>query len=152
VSGRIVTVRVVEIVPVEATRWSNAKTRIEAVNETSGRRITIRSPQRLRQRVDPGCEFCNKAFNRPAGVFACPYCRKSWPATARSSRRSPRRRPGRPETGVFSWVGYWGNLGTGPARGQRARTIVLDDQLGWSCSEIHSFDGVPTKRLKVRDI
>ena len=52
VSGRIVTVRVVEIVAVEATRWSNAKTRIEAVNEDTGRRITIRSPQRLRTRVD----------------------------------------------------------------------------------------------------
>ncbi len=52
VSGRIVTVRVVEIVEVPATRWSNAKTRIEAVNEATGRRVTIRSPQRLRRRVD----------------------------------------------------------------------------------------------------
>jgi hypothetical protein len=51
VSGRIVPVRVVEIVPVLATRWSSAKTRIEAVNEATGRRITIRSPQRLRSRV-----------------------------------------------------------------------------------------------------
>jgi len=52
VSGRIVTVRVVEIVAVEATRWSNAKTRIEAVNEATGRRVSIRSPLRLRRRVD----------------------------------------------------------------------------------------------------
>jgi hypothetical protein len=52
VSGRIVTVRVVEIVRVEATRWSSAKTRIEAVNKATGRRVTIRSPQRLRRRVD----------------------------------------------------------------------------------------------------
>ena len=52
VSGRIVTVRVVEIVAVEATRWSNAKTRIEAVNEATGRRVSIRSPQRLRSRAD----------------------------------------------------------------------------------------------------
>ena len=52
VSGRIVPVRVVEIVPVPATRWSSAKTRIEAVNEATGRRITIHSPQRLRTRVD----------------------------------------------------------------------------------------------------
>jgi hypothetical protein len=51
VSGRIVTVRVVEIVQVEATRWSNAKTRIDVVNEATGRRVTIRSPQRLRSRV-----------------------------------------------------------------------------------------------------
>jgi hypothetical protein len=51
VSGRIVPVRVVEIVPVPATRWSSAKTRLEAVNEATGRRITIRSPQRLRSRV-----------------------------------------------------------------------------------------------------
>jgi hypothetical protein len=53
VSGRIVNVRVVEIVAVEATRWSNAKTRIEAVNEATGRRITIRSPQRLRAVARP---------------------------------------------------------------------------------------------------
>jgi len=51
VSGHVVTVRVVEIIAVSATRWSNAKTRIEAVNEATGRRITIRSPQRLRSRV-----------------------------------------------------------------------------------------------------
>jgi hypothetical protein len=82
VSGQIATVRVVEIVAVEATRWSNATTRIEAVNETTGRRITIRSPQRLRRCVDPRCEFCSQSFNRPAGPFACPYCRQSWPATA----------------------------------------------------------------------
>jgi hypothetical protein len=53
VSGRIVTVRVVEIVEVEATRWSSAKTRIEAVSEATGRRITIRSPQRLRAVARP---------------------------------------------------------------------------------------------------
>ena len=52
VSGRIVTVRVVEIVEVPATRWSNARTRIEAVNEATGRRVSIRSPLRLRRRVD----------------------------------------------------------------------------------------------------
>lgn len=51
VSGRVVTVRVVDIIPVSATRWSAAKTRIEAVNESTGRRISIRSPQRLRSRV-----------------------------------------------------------------------------------------------------
>ena len=52
VSGRIVTVRVIEIVEVPATRWSSARTRIEAVNEATGRRVSIRSPQRLRRRVD----------------------------------------------------------------------------------------------------
>jgi len=51
VSGRVVTVRVVEIVEVEATRWSRARTRIEAVNEATGRRISIRSALRLRARV-----------------------------------------------------------------------------------------------------
>jgi hypothetical protein len=81
VSGQIVTVRVVEIVAVEATRWSNAKSRIEAVNEATGRKISVRSPQRLRQRVDSGCEFCRQTFNRPAGCFTCPYCHKDWPAT-----------------------------------------------------------------------
>ena len=82
VSGQIATVRVVEIVAVEATRWSNATTRIEAVNETTGRRITIRSSQRLRSRVDDGCEFCRRTFNRPAGGFTCPYCHKGWTVTA----------------------------------------------------------------------
>ena len=81
VSGRIVTVRVVEIVAVDATRWSNAKTRIEAVNEATGRRITIRSPLRLRRCVDRGCEFCQQAHNRPAGGFACPYCHMTWKGT-----------------------------------------------------------------------
>jgi hypothetical protein len=80
VSGRIVTVRVVEIVRNEATRWSSAKTRIEAVNEATGRRITICSPQRLRRCVDRGCEFCRQEFNRPKAGFTCPYCQKSWPA------------------------------------------------------------------------
>ena len=52
VSGRIVTVRVVEIVEVEATRFGRARTSIEAVNEATGRRVSIRSPQRLRRRVE----------------------------------------------------------------------------------------------------
>ena len=81
VSGRIVPVRVVEIVPVEASRWSSAKTRIEAVNEATGRRITIRSPQRLRRCVDRGCEFCRQKFNRPDAGFVCPYCHKTWKGT-----------------------------------------------------------------------
>ena len=80
VSGRIVTVRVVEIVAVGATRWSNAKTRIEAVNEATGRRITVRSPQRLRKCIDRGCEFCRQKFNRPEAGFTCPYCQTLWPA------------------------------------------------------------------------
>jgi hypothetical protein len=81
VGGRIATVQVTEIAAVEATRWSKAKTQIEAVNEATGRRITIRSPQRLRSRVDDGCEFCRQTFNRPAGGFTCPYCHKDWPVT-----------------------------------------------------------------------
>ena len=78
VSAKVQVVRVVEVRQAPANRWSKAKTQIEAVNEATGRRITIRSPQRLRQRVDSGCEFCNKAFNRPAGSFTCPYCRRLW--------------------------------------------------------------------------
>ena len=78
VSGRIVTVRVVEIVEVEATRWSRARTRIEAVNEATGRQISIRSPLRLRRCLDRGCEFCRQAFNRPAEGFTCPYCQQIW--------------------------------------------------------------------------
>jgi len=82
VSGRVVTVRVVEIVRVEATRFSRARTSIEAVSEATGRRISIRSPLRLRRCVDRGCEFCRQPVNRPAGGFACPYCKKVWPAAA----------------------------------------------------------------------
>ena len=80
VSGRIVPVRVVETGPVPATSWSSAKTRIEAVNEATGRRITIRSPQCLRRCVDRGCEFSRQKFNRPEAGFTCPYCQTPWPA------------------------------------------------------------------------
>jgi hypothetical protein len=81
VSGRVVTVRVVEIVQVEATRFSRARTSIEAVNEATGRRISIRSPLRLRRAVDRGCEFCRQPFNRPADGFTCPYCHRAWKGT-----------------------------------------------------------------------
>lgn len=53
VSGRIVTVRVVEIAHVPATRFSKAKTRIEAVSEATGRRISMRFALRLRRAVAP---------------------------------------------------------------------------------------------------
>jgi hypothetical protein len=43
---------VVSIDEIPASRWSRAKTSIEAVNEATGRRVTIRSPQRLRSRVE----------------------------------------------------------------------------------------------------
>ena len=52
VSGQRVTVRVVELKEVPALASDHWKTIIYAVNETTGRRITIRSPQRLRQRVE----------------------------------------------------------------------------------------------------
>jgi rubrerythrin len=79
VSGRVVTVRVVEIVQVEATRFGRARTSIEAVNEATGRRVSIRSPLRLRRAVR-GCEFCRQACNRPEAGFTCPYCQTAWPA------------------------------------------------------------------------
>jgi hypothetical protein len=81
VSGQVQVVRIVEVREVPATKWSRAKTQFEAVNEATGRRITIRSPQRLRRAVD-GCEFCSAAHNRPASGLTCPYCGKVWPATA----------------------------------------------------------------------
>jgi hypothetical protein len=52
VSGKIQVVRVIEVRDVPASGWSRAKTQIEAVNEATGRRITIRSPQRLRRCVE----------------------------------------------------------------------------------------------------
>ena len=78
VSGKLTTVRVVEIR--EASSYGSTRTRtiIEAVNEATGRRITLRSPQRLRKAVARGCEFCQQSFNRRAGEFTCPYCRTTW--------------------------------------------------------------------------
>ena len=54
VSGQLVTVRVVELREVPPASWSRSgwRTLIGAVNEATGRRITIRSPQRLRQKVE----------------------------------------------------------------------------------------------------
>mgnify|MGYP000739997681 FL=1 len=52
VSGQLVTVRVVELKEIPALASDRWKTIIYAINETTGRRITIRSPQRLRQRVE----------------------------------------------------------------------------------------------------
>jgi hypothetical protein len=51
VSGRMVVVRITELkeAPAFAGRWT---TLIYAVNESTGRRITIHSPQRLRSRVE----------------------------------------------------------------------------------------------------
>ena len=81
VSGKVQVVRITEILEVPASKWSRAKTQIEAVNEATGRRVTIRSPLRLRQAAC-GCEFCGAAHNRPASALTCPYCGKVWPATA----------------------------------------------------------------------
>ena len=55
VSGRVAVVRVTEIDEIPAASWSRngrSRTLIYAVNEATGKRITIRSPQRLRKRVD----------------------------------------------------------------------------------------------------
>jgi hypothetical protein len=54
VSGRVQIVRVVELNEIPPPSWSTRgawRTLIYAVNEASGRRITIRSPQRLRAKV-----------------------------------------------------------------------------------------------------
>ena len=55
VSGHIAIVRATEIQEIPPPSWSRAgrwRTLIYAVNEATGKRITIRSPQRLRKRVD----------------------------------------------------------------------------------------------------
>jgi hypothetical protein len=55
VSGRIQTVRIVELREIPPASWSRRaawRTLIFAINEATGRRITIRSPQRLRPRSD----------------------------------------------------------------------------------------------------
>ena len=118
VSGRIVTVRVVEIVSVPATRWSSAKTRIEAVSEATGRRITIRSPQRLR--ASSRVRILPAGINRPEAGFTCPYCQTAWPAASGLAATSPRRRPRRPETGVFTSLVSLANPGPPPTWANRA--------------------------------
>ncbi len=78
VSGRLVTVRVTEMKQIPAFASDRWKTIIYAVNERTGRQITIRSPQRLRPMPARGCEFCRQPFNRPDGQFTCPYCGHLW--------------------------------------------------------------------------
>ena len=51
VSGRLTTVRVVDLKET-STFGGRYRTTIVAVNESTGRRITIRSAQRLRSRVE----------------------------------------------------------------------------------------------------
>ena len=85
VSGRLTVVKVIDIKQVPPASWSSRgswRTLIIAVNEATGRRITIRSPQRLLAVVDRGCKFCSQAFNRPAGNFTCSYCQRVWQAAA----------------------------------------------------------------------
>jgi hypothetical protein len=52
VSGQVAVVRITSIDEAPASCYSRRKTRIQAVNERTGRAITIRSPQRLRKAVD----------------------------------------------------------------------------------------------------
>jgi hypothetical protein len=57
VSGRIQVVRVTEIREIPPAKWARPHARrklIYAVNEGTGKQITIRSAQRLRSRVDHG--------------------------------------------------------------------------------------------------
>jgi hypothetical protein len=50
--GQMAVVRTTSIDDAPASRYSQRTTRIQAVNERTGRAITIRSPQRLRKAVD----------------------------------------------------------------------------------------------------
>ena len=55
VSGSLQVVRVTELKEIPPASWSSRsawRTLIYAVNETTGRKITIRSPQRLRSKVE----------------------------------------------------------------------------------------------------
>jgi len=55
VSGSVQVVRVVELKQIPPASWAVSsawRTLIYAVNEATGRQITIRSPQRLRARVE----------------------------------------------------------------------------------------------------
>ena len=77
VSGKLTTVRVTAVR--ETVSWGHTTRQvIDAVNEVTGRKLTLRSAQRLRRLVKTGCEFCRQPCNRPVGVFNCPYCQKVW--------------------------------------------------------------------------
>ena len=55
VSGRLQVVRVTELKEIPPASWSARaawRTLIYAVNESTGRKLTIRSPQRLRSQVE----------------------------------------------------------------------------------------------------
>ena len=55
VSGKVEVVRVIELRQIPPASWSSRsawRTLIYAVNEKTGRKVTIRSPQRLRGRVE----------------------------------------------------------------------------------------------------
>ena len=55
VSGHVVTLRVTEFKEVPPASWSTNdrwRTLIYAVNESTGKKITVRSPQRLRSKVE----------------------------------------------------------------------------------------------------
>ena len=59
VSGHLVVVRVLKVEQVPAfsvTSGNHYRTRIEVINEATGRRITVRSPRRLRPLPAKGCE------------------------------------------------------------------------------------------------
>jgi hypothetical protein len=82
VSGTLAVVRVVEekqIPPAYHQPNRQWWTVISAINEATGRRITVRSPQHLRPLPAKGCEFCRQPFNRTDGEFVCPYCGDGWP-------------------------------------------------------------------------
>jgi hypothetical protein len=82
VSGTLAVVRVVEVNQIRpAFRWPNCnwRTVIYSVNEATGRRITVRSPQRPRPLPAMACAFCRHAFNRADGELVCPYCGKRLP-------------------------------------------------------------------------
>jgi len=68
VSGAMHVVRVTELKEIPPASWSRSvkwRTLIYAVNEATGRKLTIRSPQRLRARVDDAGR--TQAVARPEG-------------------------------------------------------------------------------------
>ena len=72
-------VKLKQISPAYHLPNGNWRTIFYPVNDATGRRITVRSPQRLRPLPANGCEFCRYPFNRDEGKFTCPYCGKRWP-------------------------------------------------------------------------
>ena len=85
VSGRIQVVRVVETKEIPPASWSARqewRKLIYAVNEGTGKKITIRSAQRLRSRVDDGVQHEASCRRNAGGCYPHAASDRRWTAVS----------------------------------------------------------------------